>query len=63
MGMANIGKDGGRKGKKNLRGVKVGNHGQTEDRIGGFISPFFETLGRIVMRPKEVLEAAHLSIA
>lgn len=63
MGIADISEDGGRKGKKNLRGVEVGNDRQTEDSLGGLISPFFENLGRIVVRPKEILEAAHLSIA
>lgn len=63
MGIADIRQDGGRKGKKNLRGVEVGNHGQTEDSIGGLISPFFKNLGRIEVLPKEILEATHLSIA
>lgn len=59
MSVENIVEDYRRQRKNYITGVKVAIDSETHDAGGGLISPFFKNLGRVELRPQEVLEAKH----
>ena len=63
MRMADIAIDNRREGKLDFGGVEHTGDSEAHDALGGFISPIFKNLGRVVVLPKEILEAHHLGDA
>ena len=63
MRIPDIAIDNRREGQLDFGGVEHTGDSEAHDALGGFISPIFKNLGRVVVLPKEILEAHHLGDA